>query len=130
MAQDIRGILIPNPQSYYICLFATVSASVLTQNTRFSLSVTSRSVPTTMAFHGEDVTLHAAIDATVHLHIRDLPEHVAVGPLPVGTVNPAIFPFKEVDLTVRGGCTHFFDVVWHVEMTPATKFYSHVKHLY
>ncbi|CAE8687369.1 unnamed protein product [Polarella glacialis] len=62
----------------------------------------------------EENNLSAAIEATKHLLLRDLPEHAHVGPMPVGGVKPSDLPLKLLnDQTVS--ITHFFDIVVDVE---------------
>ena len=49
-----------------------------------------------MAIQGDNMSLSDAIEATEHLTLRDLPQHVHVGPLPIGSVTPSTLPLKEL----------------------------------
>ena len=48
-----------------------------------------------MEVEGDNMSLSDAIAATQHLTLRELPAHVHVGPLPVGSVTPICLPLKE-----------------------------------
>ena len=48
-----------------------------------------------MEVEGDNMSLSYAIAATQHLTLRELPAHVHVGPLPVGSVTPICLPLKE-----------------------------------
>jgi hypothetical protein len=67
------------------------------------------------AIQADEIGIRQAIDATTYLYIRDLPEHVPVGPLPVGAVNPGNLPFNEMDPNANQTYSHFFDVVCDID---------------
>ena len=81
--------------------------------TSISVSFSSSTCLITM-MHGEDITLAIAIEATDHLILRDLPNHVPVGPVPVSGVTPASLPLKELN-PASTSVKHFFDIVWGVD---------------
>ena len=62
----------------------------------------------------ENVDAQVALDAVAHLHIRDLPEHVLVGPLPTGAFNPSTLPLQLVTSNQQN-LVHVFDVVTGVD---------------
>ena len=64
--------------------------------------------------HGEDITLAIAIEATDHLILWDLPNHVPVGPVPVSGVTPVSLPLKELN-PASTSVKHFVDIVWDVD---------------
>ena len=47
-----------------------------------------------MEVGGDNMSLSNAIAATQHLTLRELPAHVHVGPLPVGSVTPICLPLE------------------------------------
>ena len=49
-----------------------------------------------MEVEGDNMSLSDAIGATEHLTLRELPAHVHVGPLPLGSVTPSTLPLKEL----------------------------------
>ncbi|CAJ1327952.1 unnamed protein product [Effrenium voratum] len=61
-----------------------------------------------------DITLAIAIEATDHLILWDLPNHVPVGPVPVSGVTPVSLPLKELN-PASTSVKHFVDIVWDVD---------------
>ena len=59
----------------------------------------------------ENITLANALEATGALICRQLPQHIKVGPMPVGAVTPLALPLR--DLNGSGHqLKHFFDVIY------------------
>ena len=75
----------------------------------------------------ENLGFHEAVEATKNLYLRDLPEHVAVGPLPGkwDGFNPSMLPIDELDIESLNTLKHFFDIILdydgattHEQLTP------------
>ena len=57
-----------------------------------------------------NITLEDAIQATEFMSMRDLPEHVYVGPMPPGSVLLTDLPLKDLD-PASNNLKHVLDVV-------------------
>ena len=44
----------------------------------------------------ENIALANAIEATSDLYLRQLAQHVRIGPMPLGTVSPSTLPLREI----------------------------------
>ena len=66
------------------------------------------------AMDPENMTLKDAIEATSDFFIRQLPQHIKIGPTPLGSVTPMTLPIREVDPGVKQ-MKHFFDIIYDHE---------------
>ena len=58
----------------------------------------------------QNITLGNALEATIDLYIREIPQHIRVGPMPAGTVTPLRFPLRELNPSAQQ-MKHFFDII-------------------
>ena len=58
----------------------------------------------------DDLHLDNAIEATKSLFLRELPEHVCVGPMPPGALNALELPLKDLDVS-SPSIKHFIDLI-------------------
>ena len=63
-----------------------------------------------VSLHSDEVHLDEAIEATRSLFLRDLSEHVCVGPMPPGALNFMELPLKALDLA-SPSIKHFVDLI-------------------
>ena len=61
-----------------------------------------------------NIRLQDAIDATSPMSLRDLPDHVCVGPMPPGAITILDLPLRELDSN-SVGLRHFVDKVLHID---------------
>ena len=66
------------------------------------------------AMDPENMTLKDAIEATSDFFIRQLPQHIKIGPTPLGSVTPMTLPIREVDPGVKQ-MKHFSDIIYDHE---------------
>ena len=59
----------------------------------------------------ENITLGNALEATNDLYIRQLSQHVKVGPMPAGVVTPVSLPLRDLSRSAQQ-MRHFFDVIY------------------
>ena len=69
----------------------------------------------------ENITLANALDATSALICRQLPQHIMVGPMPLGAVTPVALPLRDLNGSGQQ-LKHFFDVIYVYDHDGAINF--------
>ena len=62
----------------------------------------------------ENIALGDALEATNDLYIRQIPQHIRVGPMPAGAVTPVLLPLRELNPSAQQ-MKHFFDIIHNHE---------------
>lgn len=96
-----------------LCLIAELSK--LSNSSKFDFLFVRASFPASemaAAHQPENQGFVEAVEATKHLLLRDVGQHVAVGPMPRGTVNPSHLPLKQITDKDVIPIKHFFDVCY------------------
>lgn len=71
-----------------------------------------------------NIKLQDAIDATAAMSLRELPDHVCVGPMPPGAITPLELPLRDLDSNSTG-LRHFVDKV--LDIDPSQVEWQHLK---